>query len=339
MNCVKARTQTKIADSAYFCTNAEDSIGLGHIRRLLAIAQAARRRGFHNIFFAVKGSKEIKDLVSAQGFSLLDPTSLGACSAGLALIDRKGDLTDEVRSLKERGLKVCVIDNDSSARFLADLVVYPVAHYGDELDWSGFHGIKLVGSEYFPLSEEFLSLSGPCRRSGENILVTTGGTDPNRLSLRVLEALDGIQDRRIDLVVGPFCGYADEMHELRSVWGDNLKLHFEGANMAELMGNAALAVTAFGITLYELAYTGIPAIIINNYEEDDGDAMRFAKHGSAISLGYHESATKDLIAATVHRILDDKRLAGGMSDSGRCLVDGKGAERIVERLESLCENA
>ncbi len=326
---IKAKTQV------LFSAAAGADVGLGHLRRSLAVAESARRRGFQDICFVSDPSGAVERIVAERGFAVADQGSLSPQHHGVAVIDRKDDVTSHVKDMKRRGIRVCLLDNATDARLHADLAVYPIAHFNDRLDWAGFGGKMLVGPEFFPLSPEFPPFRDSEFLQGESILITMGGSDFNNLTLKILDAIRGIKDISIDAVVGPVCRHKKQLAALQDTFDGNVKLHFDAGNMPELMSRAAVAISAFGITLYELAFMGVPAIIINNYVEDRESAELFARHGCAVSLGYHESLAEEEIAAAVEKLLTDKSTAADMSGKGRRLVDGNGGDRIVEAIESL----
>ena len=105
--------------------------------------------------------------------------------------------------------------------------------------------------------------------------------------------------------------------------------------MALLMRDADIAFTAFGITLFELAYMGVPSVVIANYREDKEDLEAYDKLGIGIPLGFHEEVNEIDIRNAVESFLHKRELLNEMSKTGRTLVDGKGAERIVRAIENI----
>ena len=105
--------------------------------------------------------------------------------------------------------------------------------------------------------------------------------------------------------------------------------------MALLMRDSDIAFTAYGITLFELAYMGVPSVVIVNYREDKKDLAAYDKLGIGIPLGFHEEVNEIDIRNAVESFLHKRELLNEMSKTGRTLVDGNGAERIVKAIESL----
>jgi spore coat polysaccharide biosynthesis predicted glycosyltransferase SpsG len=106
-------------------------------------------------------------------------------------------------------------------------------------------------------------------------------------------------------------------------------------SIAGLMASSDLAITAFGTTLYELAYMGVPALIISNFRKDKKDCLRFEKFKTAINLGYHGLVSTARISGAISKLMSAKKRLSKMLRNGKKLVDGKGASRIVKILEGL----
>ncbi|HDH04206.1 MAG TPA: hypothetical protein ENH01_00620 [Nitrospirae bacterium] len=112
-------------------------------------------------------------------------------------------------------------------------------------------------------------------------------------------------------------------------------VHADVNKMALLMSESDIAFTAFGITLFELAYMGVPSVVIANYREDKEDMAAYDKLGIGIPLGFHEEIDGNNIRNAVESFLHKRELLNEMSKTGKTLVDGNGVERIVNIIENI----
>jgi spore coat polysaccharide biosynthesis predicted glycosyltransferase SpsG len=106
------------------------------------------------------------------------------------------------------------------------------------------------------------------------------------------------------------------------------------AQMANLMRNADLAITAAGQTMYELASAGVPSIAIQVAENQKLNIEGFQKAGFAVRMGSWEQMDESTIMESVNAVLDPTTRTA-MSRNGQKLVDGRGAMRIAEYLLNL----
>jgi spore coat polysaccharide biosynthesis predicted glycosyltransferase SpsG len=83
-----------------------------------------------------------------------------------------------------------------------------------------------------------------------------------------------------------------------------------------------------------LAYLGVPMILITASRDQEENASAISKTGAALSLGWHANLSEDDILEAIKKVMNDPEGRGAMSKSGRALVDGKGAARVVEFLQS-----
>ena len=114
----------------------------------------------------------------------------------------------------------------------------------------------------------------------------------------------------------------------------------EGANDLSIeYANADLALCAFGVTAYELASTGTPAIYLGISEDHAISAGAFAEAGMGISLGLAARLSDADILRTVSWLLQKPLARREMRAAGLSLIDGQGASRIAADLAAALTSA
>jgi spore coat polysaccharide biosynthesis predicted glycosyltransferase SpsG len=98
----------------------------------------------------------------------------------------------------------------------------------------------------------------------------------------------------------------------------------------DLRVNADFALVSFGTTVYELAATGLPAIVLSITDDHARSAEVFARGGSLIHLGLFSTISAAQIQSAVREMLNSPQLRLTMAQRGQALVDGKGAERVAD---------
>lgn len=321
----------------YLYAPAGETLGLGHLRRMLALAEGLRTyAGVDPVIVTGPGS-DAPSICARRGLKAVNAgiaTAVETFRTALAgstwVLDTKEDVTAPLALLREAGARICLVDNHTDARFMADIAVYPVEHLADELEWKGFTGKLLQGVAYFPLDPSFVRAGHAVRHLGPRVVVSFGGADPNGLTEMAVEALRGLEwQGELWVVLGPFFRNGTGQVAAGSA---RLKTVRQPADVAEIMAGATLAVTAFGITLYELAYLGVPAVFLNNFPEDEREARRFAALGTAVGMGYYAAVGVTEIRRAVEDLLKDGGRRALMAQRGRRLVDGRGVERLVAAL-------
>jgi len=309
-----------------FYIKAGPKIGLGHLRRSLAIATYLNKSE-KSIFFLVEGDPVSINLIKDKGFKAArySKASLNILNPRISIIDQKGDVSAQIKVLRSRGSKICLIDNASKARLKSDIVIYPVSHFKDDLSWKGFKGKKYIGGKYFPLNEEFLKLN-PKNHKIFTVLVTMGGSDPNKLTEKVVKALQ-MSDEKFKMIIVLGAGSKKQRipKDQRFIMVRNPK------SIANLMAGSDMAITAFGTSLYELSYMKVPALILSNFIREKSEVDRFTAKGTSVKLGYYKDVSEERIRGTVERLMANQDTL--LSMRKKCnFVDKFGAQRIVEAL-------
>ncbi len=154
-----------------------------------------------------------------------------------------------------------------------------------------------------------------------------GGADPKHLTEKVASALRSVKDKFKAIIV---LGAASKT---KSIIKDPRFLTIKKPkSIAKLMAGSDIAVTAFGTTLYELAYMGVPAVIISNFNHDSKDAAAFQKLRTSIWLGHHKHVGIKSIAEAIKWLMQNRKILINLSKKGKGIVDGKGAGRIIKLL-------
>lgn len=230
--------------------------------------------------------------------------------------------------------------------------------YGEEMGYekdAAFADTKLLlGTEYVPLREEFAAGAGYAQSRKElsaetenvtsaedgGILITTGGSDSFNLAGQLLmEAMkyDALKEKEYHVVSGSLNPHIGELQALAQKH-ENIHIHCNVTNMAELMAESEVALSAGGSTLYELCAVGVPVIAFSFAENQERLVQTFVKRGIAQYGGNYRTDGNKMIQNTIaglETLLEDENLRTEYRKKARTLVDGKGAERIAEAIQAL----
>jgi RimJ/RimL family protein N-acetyltransferase len=113
---------------------------------------------------------------------------------------------------------------------------------------------------------------------------------------------------------------------------DSVHLLTDVRDMAGLMASADLAVSAAGSTCWELAFMGVPMVVVSLAANQTPMADGLAAAGLALNLGWHEGLSIQRINDALRRLIGDAQLRREMSNRGRECVDGRGADRVTRML-------
>jgi spore coat polysaccharide biosynthesis predicted glycosyltransferase SpsG len=110
-------------------------------------------------------------------------------------------------------------------------------------------------------------------------------------------------------------------------------------SLVDVLSQAAVAVVAGGVTLYEAAALGVPTVAVPIVAAQRPTVRAFARAGATIAPRSSEGIDPGAIAAAVRRLMVDRTHARRLAARGRQLVDGRGTERVARALHALAGGA
>ncbi len=339
----------------YIRVDGNEKIATGHVMRCLSVAKALRNLGEESVF--ILAEPYAMPIIEKEGFGTI-------CINGrYDRISEEMDIMEEIihknhiekllvdsyfvnesylTHLREQTVLI-YIDDIGELLYPADVLInycnyYDKFHYEER--YRNTNTRLLLGCSYAPLREEF---SGRGERQFEmcrEILITTGGTDRYNMAYRIGKALAEkvfLQNIKINIVSGRFNSHLLELRRLeRST--PNLVIHHNAGNMAELMMQCDVAVSAGGTTLYEICYCGLPTVCFAFADNQLDGTGTFGAREIMINAG---DIRKDIegaverIIESVGYLIEDSSLRRAYSEKMRNLVDGNGALRIAEVIQNL----
>jgi len=326
-------------------------IGTGHVMRCLALSQAWSENG-GSVYFIGEITGGLASRLRVEGITVrvLESTpgekndaletarKAQAVGASWVVVDGYHFDGSYQRRLREEGVRVLLLDDYGHAdRYEADLVLNQnidteAALYADRSEETEL----LLGPRYALLRKEFWSWRESRRtpqRQASRVLVTLGGADPDNCTEMVTGALDRLnrEDLRCTVVIGRSNPNESSIAAAAERTDVSVDLRSDVSDMASLMAAHDIAVSAGGSTCWELAFMGVPNIIIELAENQKGIAEGLENLGTAINLGWHETVNMEAVSDAIRTLLqkDERRLE--MARKGQTLVDGKGVRRVVNK--------
>ena len=239
---------------------------------------------------------------------------------------------------------VMLLDDMGEKRFFADGIINYNA-FADKKRYESLYGSEntdlILGSDYVPIRPQFREGSYRVRERVENILITTGGGDADNIAGRILRVVEARIKQKITgdimnyhLIIGGFNPHLKEMEELASS-SHNVYIYHNVQDMAALMRQCDLAVTAGGSTIYELATVGVPFICFSYAENQERITEYLHREGIAYFAGaLHREGEVVLerIAEQVQDLVKDHNKRNECYLNIKTLTDGAGAERLARLL-------
>jgi len=333
-------------------TDASVAIGLGHAMRCLALVQALRDEGGEATFlmagvppaFAVRAAAEgvAVEALTAEPGSTADATETADRARGLdvrwVVVDGYHFGGDYQRALVDAGLQVLALDDHGHAEhYWAQLVLNQnLGASADTYEGREPYTRLLLGVRHVLLRREFRvhdAAPRPVPARARTVLMTLGGSDPENTSTRLLTSLAGVSGPlEIRVLIGGANPHRAALEQAAAASPHVVALVVDAHDMSDRMAWADLALAAAGGTAWELARVGTPQVSVAIADNQRPAAAALAEQGVAVGLGWHADLTEATVAAAVTRLVDDAAARAALADRGRALVDGRGAQRVLEAM-------
>lgn len=332
--------------------DATSQIGMGHFMRTLALAEEWKAQGGEATFLSRCENQGLQKRLEQSGIGLLPievphpaPSDLKQTREAIQeyrpswiVVDGYNFESEYHRLLWNEDSRLLVIDDCAGLKtYHADIILNQNIS-ARELEYPCVQGtVVLLENEYTLLRSEFTHCKGGDRdipKRARNLLVTLGGSDPDNITLGIIESLAAVKEPvlEVKVIVGALNKHGDAIRrvveELRACHA--IEVLDAVDDMAVLMAWADMAVSAAGSTCWELACMGLPSLLIVLSPDQSAIARGMDSGGCAVYL--RETQTSEVAAALTDLAIDYTARVS-MSERCRELIDGFGPARIVAAMK------
>ncbi len=349
-------------------TDANSEIGTGHFMRCLTLADELKKKNAF-VCFVTRGlpaylSQMLHDR-NIEYFPLPEVASFDAIEdlahSKWLKVSQQQDAIQALELLANHSFDWLVVDHyaldhrwESMLRSISKkiLVIDDLAdrrHDCDALlDQNYYHDMNnrydnrvspdcmlLLGPEYALLRQEFLlARKSLMARSGviKRVMVFFGGVDATNMTRLVLHVLKSMNlSINVDVVLGMQHPDLDGIKKLCAL--NNFNCHVQTTEMAKLMNEADLAITAGGSVNWEKCCLGLPSIVIATAQNQ----VKLSEELGALNVCHYLGQIQNISESDIHNSIDDFLLKqekiNRFSVNGMQLVDGFGAIKVVKAME------
>jgi UDP-2,4-diacetamido-2,4,6-trideoxy-beta-L-altropyranose hydrolase len=334
-------------------TDANRIIATGHVMRCMTIADEAIKLGKDVIFFVA--DEDSASFVRERGFmcEILGSSWENPASETdlLSQLIKKHDVDtvlfdsysfdaeyfEKLRAASDS--KFVYMDDLCTQKMPVDTVInYNI--YANDLGYDKKYGESinlLLGPVYAPLRPQFGEVYEKKCTIPTNVLVCAGGGDVTDILFDILSGIENepaLKKADFHVVVGSMSD--DEKDLMRLAFcSDNIFIHRNVTEMAKLMSECDMAVSAGGTMLTELCCMKVPTIEFAIADNQLKNAAYYGEHGIMIAAGdirQKRQAVVNRIVYNLAELISDKKKLAEMRKKMEGICDGFGAKRIAEAL-------
>ena len=338
--------------TAVFRTDANTHIGLGHVMRCLALAQAWMDTGGKAVFLLADEVPAVRMRLRTEGIevrylsspsgAIADATEtravLTAVNAEWLVLDGYHFEVPFITQLRSDGCKMMLFDDHGKRpQYEVEIVLNPNVFGRRELYPQESNAEFLLGLKYALLRKEFWNLAKRGAIAPNNVsklLIAMGGSDPANVTCLLLKALDLVEANELEItvIVGGANPNLEAIKEAAKTARHPVQLLPNVTDMSVVLGHAEAAITAPGGTCAELALMGIPTFLVTIADNHVLTGEEFAAKEMAVSAGWYKQYTPESLADRIQGFLMDAELRRKVAKKALSQVDGQGAKRVVETM-------
>ncbi len=341
--------------------DAYPEIGYGHLKRCLVIAKCFYERG-EEVCFILVGDSVAAAEIKRAGFDLIKTSKKTSFSkqinnievydfknTGMTIVDiahsraiqDSENLALYLEELTKKSFTV-LIDSfgvqsirENIPKLFCNILVSP--YVGEQKSTKKTSYTELLGVDYFVLDVAYQNYrKKSISKLANRILITCGGSDPSSISSKILYALNSDEKRNFDIKVIVGSGFSSELNEilfkLVECSPHNVDLVINPDNLSSEMSWCDVAISTSGLTKYELAATGTPAILVSIDSSHDEVNQYFTSKKSVVDLGDVKNFTDNRLLNSVCMLLENADERERQSLAGQNFINGKGSVNLVEEI-------
>lgn len=315
-------------------------IGLGHLSRLLALAQTLKKYKKVVPEFLIFGDlikKDELDSFVVHNFSvendftqtiqvLLEDKNFKAIVIDVYKNHDISNLHNLFLQLKHQ--KILTIGIDSLIEYcdILDLIWIPSFNFDINKYEKNCKGLLKSGWDSYLIQKHF---SNKEWKPGLKILVLTGGSDISGLGKTLPAQLDHLLDKNSEVhwVKGPLSDDPIFPEKSKLKW----TLHDAPQQLDELILDSNYALAVFGVSFFEVLQYGIPTVVFSPYDnKDDKDLLALSKENVAVVSYNSGSAIKEL-----SNLMTNQKLANKLSMNALKKMSVNGSQQLSKEIHSL----
>ncbi len=322
-----------------FRLDAGGSTGLGHLRRCLSLADAFR------------------DLDLRVGFISRDPRFVRSWTKKRfpVIPVRSGNVRQEIPELlklfSKNPPKLLILDHYEYLPADASKLsagAGALAYMDDMARWKKFpvdavinHNVDahllpypkkgpalFLGTKYSLMSREAVRLRKKAKPAGLNLFMTLGGGAEPAQIRKLISVFQNVRKSVPNAhgFLAPGLGFKTRVPARGIHW-------IEPKDFLRAMSRCHAAVSSSGVTSYELACLGIPAVLLTVVDNQAGICREMARRKCALDGGWIQKSSAEKIGRLMVKLCGDSRLRKSIRRNQQKLVGVRGPARLARELK------
>jgi len=327
-------------------TYGNHQMGMGHVFRMSNLAMFLKNRG-HEIMFFVPDWEEGISKIHQDGWQPIpilcekfeDAATYRRHLHNLVfdciIVDALDVDESIMKVFREKTPLLLSFDNKGQGRVIADILFNILYKCTPTL---AAPKLEINDFRYLILHPGFSKINRKKKiipQKARKILITQGGSDTYGVVPQLIALMPGEnQDIEYYVFIGPGFKHFRELHE--SLQKTTVKIHIID-NISDpwnLFFGMDLAISAGGMTLFELLCCGVPTIVTTREQKELETISDISKNQVIIDLQEFDMSLNRLLVSALTDLGEDFARRKLLSVNSKKFIDGRGCERISRIIEN-----
>ena len=328
-------------------------IGMGHISRMLLLADFINKHYGYKILFIVKEEENIVQKIIKKGFRVFvipRETSKNnelkkikkivlSESPESIIIDVLGCSSDNnyLHYLKTHTFSRIISFTDIHSRLdlsSADIVINS-SILQLKYNYNDCSNDLYVGPKYILLSPEYEKFNKynvivKSNSKDKKIFICMGGVDHNNITKKILSVIDN-SEHLFEINVFMSSKYSDmkALEVLSEALKHKVKIYYDVPGVCSYLHNSYLAITAGGNVHMERVCAGVPGLSVSQEEHQSASMLRYEKLGAVCYIGSYDNLNESYLLESFDKIYEDVSMQNKMIKAGYNLIDCQGIRTVA----------
>jgi len=322
-------------------------IGIGHITRCLYFFDNIKEN-FKAIFYITE-NPQIKEYIKSRDYLVYElkknislkeeMKKLADISTQLLILDLRNKPESYFKQSSENFEKILRFDDLNMPINIYSNFYLNYNLYSEKINFNlkNKDTELFLGPKYYilnPIFKKFKNYTRTFNSKAKNILITMGGGDPNKSTIKVTNSIININDIHLNIILGKLFQNFNEINLLKTSFPSKITIYHDIKNMEEMMINNDIIISSGGNTSFEAAYMGIPGIHINQNKLQSQNSVIYNQIGAFMDLGIGEQLIKEEIRDGVKKLISSNDLRKKMYYHCKELEISKKIATVIQKFIS-----
>lgn len=304
--------------SIAFYTEAGTSKGMGHLVRCHTIGEKFTKNNYIIDFYL---NSDINFDYKYRNIIYFEWNNIPTKRYDIIIIDSYLASLDIYNNLSKRCTLLVCIDDYNRIKYPKSLII----NFSPDCKELFFQKLKngyhyLLGLKYIPIRQKLLDTHVQVEKK---IFIMLGGMDTQNLSVKILQTLQNITIKKVIVI-----NKKETVSTLKKFKDTEVLYQPTDLLLTQHMASSSIAICTASMSLYELSYLKVPTIAIALNKNQEIGIKQSIKHHIAIS--YCNIKEKNWQKKLQYQTLNIKFL-----EQQDIIIDGKGTQRIITKIERL----